>query len=148
MSANYTKWTNFWENLTPLNSSHIKIFLGFFLEIFHFFKFKFNFWIWAGLVPAPVKPDRFPPVRGTWPQPAEHNMDVPGGSQPVREWQTSTWFYENPDDHQTLLCSPDLFWQEWSSWMAEYIHSAMDAGICQSTDLLGLDTPFLLGSIA
>ena len=32
-----------------------------FLRIFHFFEFKFEFWIWAGLIPAQTEtgPDRF-----------------------------------------------------------------------------------------
>ena len=33
MPEKYVKRTNFWENLTPLDSSHLKVFL----EIFHFF---------------------------------------------------------------------------------------------------------------
>ena len=42
----------FWENLTPLDSSHLEVFLVIFLGIFHFFEFKFEFWILAGWVPA------------------------------------------------------------------------------------------------
>jgi len=35
-----------------------------FLKFFHFFEFKFEFWIWAGLIPGQTEtgPDRFPPV--------------------------------------------------------------------------------------
>ena len=61
MPEKYVKRTNFWENLTLLDSSHLKIFLEFFLGNFHFFEFKFEFWIWAGFVPAQTGtvPDRF-----------------------------------------------------------------------------------------
>ena len=47
-----------------------------FLEIFHFFEFKFKFWILTGFIPdrtgtgpdrLPVKPDRLPTVRLTLP---------------------------------------------------------------------------------
>ena len=53
MPEKYVKRMNFWENLTPLDSSHLEVFLVIFLGIFHFFEFKFEFWIWAGLVPEP-----------------------------------------------------------------------------------------------
>ena len=41
--ANYTKWTNFIENLTPLDSSHLKVFLGIFWEFFIFLNSNLNF---------------------------------------------------------------------------------------------------------
>ena len=66
----------FWENLTPLDSSHLEVFLGIFLGIFHFFNFKFKFWILAGFIPVrtgtgPVRFDRLTlveirPQRGKW----------------------------------------------------------------------------------
>ena len=81
MGEKYVKRMNFWENLTPLDSSHLEVFLGFFWE-FSFFEFKFEFWIWAGLILARTetgpdrfdrKPDRFPPV---W-------LTLPGLSPPL-----------------------------------------------------------------
>ena len=42
MPINYTKWTNFWENLTLLDSSHLELFLGIFWE---FFIFWIQIWI-------------------------------------------------------------------------------------------------------
>jgi hypothetical protein len=55
MPEKYVKWMNFWENLTPLDTPW-SIFRN-----FSFFEFKFEFWIWAGLVPAQTGtvPDRF-----------------------------------------------------------------------------------------
>jgi len=64
--------------------SILRIFLG----IFHFFEFKFEFWIWAGLVPVqtgtgpdrfdrlPVKPDWFPPVWWTLVTSGEINFSI------------------------------------------------------------------------
>ena len=42
MPENYVKRTNFWENLTPLDLSHLKVFLGNFWE---FFIFWIQIWI-------------------------------------------------------------------------------------------------------
>ena len=42
MPANYTKWMNFWENLTPLDSSHLELFLEIFWK---FFIFWIQIWI-------------------------------------------------------------------------------------------------------
>ena len=55
MPEKYVKRTNFWENLTSLDSSHLEVFLENFLGIFQFFEFKFEFWIWAGLVPTQTR---------------------------------------------------------------------------------------------
>ena len=43
MPANYTKWTNIWENLTPLDSSQLEVFLRFFWEFFIFWNLNLNF---------------------------------------------------------------------------------------------------------
>ena len=37
MPAKYTKWTNIWKNLTPLDSSQFEVFLGIFWDFFYFF---------------------------------------------------------------------------------------------------------------
>ena len=42
MPEKYVKWTNFWETLTPLNSSHLEVFLGIFWK---FFIFWIQIWI-------------------------------------------------------------------------------------------------------
>ena len=42
MSEKYVKRMNFWENLTPLDSSHLEVFLGIFWE---FFIFWIQIWI-------------------------------------------------------------------------------------------------------
>ena len=42
MLEKYVKRTNFWENLTPLDSSHLEVFLGIFGE---FFIFLIQIWI-------------------------------------------------------------------------------------------------------
>ena len=59
--ANYTKWTNFWENLTPLDSSHLEVFLGMFWEFFIFLNLNLNFEF--GPIWYRLKPNRLPPVR-------------------------------------------------------------------------------------
>jgi hypothetical protein len=61
MSTKYTKWTDIWKFLTPLNSTHLEVFLRF----FHLFEFKFKIlnpsgFKLVGTGPDPV--DRFPPV--------------------------------------------------------------------------------------
>ena len=42
MPAKYTKWTNIWKNLTPLDSSQLEVFLGIFWD---FFIFWIQIWI-------------------------------------------------------------------------------------------------------
>jgi hypothetical protein len=69
MSAKYTKWTNIWKFLTPLNCTHLEVFLRILWDFF-IFELKFKFWIWTGWEPAGTGPDRydrFPPVRLTMP---------------------------------------------------------------------------------
>ena len=54
MPETYVKRTNFLENLTPLDSSHLEVFLGIFWEFFIFFYSNLNFEF------GPVTgPDRF-----------------------------------------------------------------------------------------
>ena len=58
MPEKYVKRTNFWENLIPLNSSHLEVFLEIFWEFFIFSNSNLNFefgpvWYW----PKP-EPDR------------------------------------------------------------------------------------------
>ena len=43
MPEKYVKRTNFWENLTPLDSSHLEVFLGIFWEFFIFLNLNLNF---------------------------------------------------------------------------------------------------------
>ena len=63
MPEKYVKRTNFWENLTPLDSSHLKVFLEFFWEVFIFLNSNLNFKFGpVGYRPEPVWPDRFPTV--------------------------------------------------------------------------------------
>ena len=42
MLAKYTKWTNVWKNLTPLDSSKLEVFLEFFWEFFIFLNLNLN----------------------------------------------------------------------------------------------------------
>jgi len=43
MLAKYTKWTNIWKFLTPLDSSQIEVFLGIFWDFFIFLNSNLNF---------------------------------------------------------------------------------------------------------
>ena len=43
MPEKYVKRTNFLENLTPLDSLHLEVFLEMFLEFFIFFNLNLNF---------------------------------------------------------------------------------------------------------
>ena len=67
MPEKYVKRTIFWENLTPLDSSHLEVFLRIFWEFFIFLNSNLNFEfgpVWYRPKPEP-EPDRFPPVRWT-----------------------------------------------------------------------------------
>ena len=55
MPEKYVKRMNFGENLTPLDSLHLEVFLGIFWEFFIFFEFKIEFSIWTDLIPAQTK---------------------------------------------------------------------------------------------
>ena len=72
MPANYTKWTNFWENLTPLDSSHLEVFLGIFWEFFIFLNSNLNFEFGPVWYRPKPEPDRFPTVR--WTLVTTHNV--------------------------------------------------------------------------
>ena len=61
MPEKYVKRMNFLENLTSLDSSYLEVFLKK-IKKFHFFEFKFEFWIWVGLIPAQPEPGRVWPV--------------------------------------------------------------------------------------
>ena len=43
LNLKYTKWTNIWKNLTPLDLSQLKVFLGIFLEFYIFWNSNLNF---------------------------------------------------------------------------------------------------------
>jgi hypothetical protein len=47
MLTNYTKRTNIWKFLTPLDSTHLEVFLRILWDFF-IFEFKFKFWNWTG----------------------------------------------------------------------------------------------------
>ena len=57
MLAKYTKWTNIWKILTPLDSSQLQKFLEFFWEFFIFWNSNLNFEfrpVWNRPEPEPV----------------------------------------------------------------------------------------------
>ena len=100
MPEKYVKRTNFWENLTPLGSSHLEVFLGIFWEFFIFSNSNLNFEfgpVWYR--PKPELDRTGLPVRGTlplrqwarWrgrrgPEPAPPESSVPSSRVPLPRW--------------------------------------------------------------
>ena len=149
--------------MTPLDSSHLEVFLGFFLEIFYFFEFKFEFWIWAGLVPTqtrtgpdrfdrlPVKPNLFPPVWWTLPparggRPTNDRHCCPGAQQGRAHRATNNRRRSSPRPRAPSHCQarrapdrrPSISVAETSARLAPYLFRRGRPGAVPRLRSLGL----------